>query len=78
MEIQQQATSFTRVQEAVPIKYCLYARKSTNQMNNKPFQLISNKGNAGDGKAENMEIADIRRESHSAKDSFKDLYIINY
>ena len=72
MEIQQQATSFTRVQEAVPIKYCLYARKSTESDEQQALSIDSQiKEMLEMAKAENMEIADIRRESHSAKDSFQ-------
>jgi DNA invertase Pin-like site-specific DNA recombinase len=70
MEIQQQATSFTRAQEAVPIKYCLYARKSTESDEQQALSIDSQiKEMLEMAKAENMEIADIRRESHSAKDS---------
>ncbi|NCD01128.1 recombinase family protein [bacterium] len=70
METQQQTTSFTRVQEAVPIKYCLYARKSTESDEQQALSIDSQiKEMLEMAKAENMEIADIRRESHSAKDS---------
>lgn len=70
MEIQQQTTSFTRVQESVPIKYCLYARKSTESDEQQALSIDSQiKEMLEMAKAENMEIADIRRESHSAKDS---------
>ena len=70
METQQQTTSFMRVQEAVPIKYCLYARKSTESDEQQALSIDSQiKEMLEMAKAENMEIADIRRESHSAKDS---------
>lgn len=70
METQQQTTSFTRVQEAVPIKYCLYARKSTESDEQQALSIDSQiKEMLEMAKAENMEISDIRRESHSAKDS---------
>lgn len=70
METQQQTTSFTRVQEAIPIKYCLYARKSTESDEQQALSIDSQiKEMLEMAKAENMEIADIRRESHSAKDS---------
>lgn len=70
MEIQQQTKSFTRAQEVVPIKYCLYARKSTESDEQQALSIDSQiKEMLEMAKAENMEIADIRRESHSAKDS---------
>jgi len=70
METQQQTIGFTRVQEATPIKYCLYARKSTESDEQQALSIDSQiKEMLEMAKAENMEIADIRRESHSAKDS---------
>ncbi len=70
METQQQTVGFTRVQEVIPIKYCLYARKSTESDEQQALSIDSQiKEMLEMAKAENMEIADIRRESHSAKDS---------
>jgi site-specific DNA recombinase len=52
------------------IKYCLYARKSTESDEQQALSIDSQiKEMLEMAKAENMEITDIRRESHSAKDS---------
>jgi len=70
METQQQTVGFTRVQGVIPIKYCLYARKSTESDEQQALSIDSQiKEMLEMAKAENMEIVDIRRESHSAKDS---------
>jgi site-specific DNA recombinase len=70
MQLQQQKQSFQTVTETIPIKYCLYARKSTESDEQQALSIESQiKEMLEMAKSENMEIADIRRESHSAKDS---------
>ncbi len=52
------------------IKYCLYARKSTEQDEKQALSIDSQiKEMLQIAERENLEIVDIRRESHSAKDS---------
>lgn len=65
-----------RVLEAIPavlnpsLKYCLYARKSTEADELQALSIDSQiKEMLEMAQAENMEVAEIRRESHSAKDS---------
>ncbi len=54
----------------IPIQYCLYARKSTESDELQALSIDSQiKEMLELAKAENMEIKEIRRESHSAKDS---------
>lgn len=59
-----------RVVEPVKVTYCLYARKSTEQDEK---QALSIESQVNEMKAiaerEGLEIIDIRREAHSAKDS---------
>lgn len=70
MQLQQQKQGFQTVTETISIKYCLYARKSTESDEQQALSIDSQiKEMLEMAKAENMEIADIRRESHSAKDS---------
>jgi site-specific DNA recombinase len=70
MKLQQQKQIFQTVTEGISIKYCLYARKSTESDEQQALSIDSQiKEMLKMAKAENMEIADIRRESHSAKDS---------
>ena len=53
-----------------PIRYCLYARKSTESDELQALSIDSQIKEMLDmAKAENMNIVEIRRESHSAKDS---------
>ena len=53
-----------------PIQYCLYARKSTESDELQALSIDSQiKEMLEMAKAENMEIREIRKESHSAKDS---------
>ncbi len=55
---------------AEKIKYCLYARKSTEQDEKQALSIDSQiKEMLQIAERENLEIVDIRRESHSAKDS---------
>ena len=54
----------------VPVKYCLYARKSTEQDEKQALSIESQvKEMLVIAERENLEIIDIRREAHSAKDS---------
>lgn len=54
----------------VPIKYCLYARKSTEQDEKQALSIDSQvKEMLQIAEREGLEIVDIRREAHSAKDS---------
>jgi DNA invertase Pin-like site-specific DNA recombinase len=55
---------------AVKVKYCLYARKSTESDEKQALSIDSQvKEMLQIADRENLEIVDIRRESHSAKDS---------
>jgi len=54
----------------VPIKYCLYARKSTESDEKQTLSIDSQvKEMLAIAEREDLEIIDIRREAHSAKDS---------
>ncbi len=54
----------------IKIKYCLYARKSTESDEKQALSIDSQvKEMLNIAERENLEIIDIRRESHSAKDS---------
>lgn len=54
----------------IPIKYVLYARKSTEQDEKQALSIDSQiKEMLAIAERENLDIIDIRRESHSAKDS---------
>jgi len=56
--------------ESIPIRYCLYARKSTESDEKQVMSIDSQIKEMIDlAKKENLEIVDIRKESHSAKDS---------
>jgi len=51
-----------------PVKYCLYARKSTESDELQALSIDSQiKGMLEMAKSENMDIAEVRKESHSAK-----------
>lgn len=55
---------------AIPVKYVLYARKSTEQDEKQALSIESQvKEMLQIAERENLEIVDIRREAHSAKDS---------
>lgn len=55
---------------AIPVKYVLYARKSTEQDEKQALSIESQvKEMLAIAERENLEIVDIRREAHSAKDS---------
>jgi len=55
---------------AIPVKYVLYARKSTEQDEKQALSIESQvKEMLTIAERENLEIVDIRREAHSAKDS---------
>ena len=54
----------------VPIKYCLYARKSTESDEKQTLSIDSQvKEMLAIAERDGLEIIDIRREAHSAKDS---------
>jgi DNA invertase Pin-like site-specific DNA recombinase len=72
--MQNQATAQFGAPVVVPpakIKYCLYARKSTDESSERQVLSIDSqiKEMLAIAEKENLEIIDIRRESHSAKDS---------
>ncbi len=73
METHIQATGLIGKEVILPtikIKYCLYARKSTESDEKQALSIDSQvKEMLSIAERENLEIIDIRRESHSAKDS---------
>ena len=70
MQLQQQNQGIQAIEQVIPIKYCLYARKSTESDELQALSIDSQIKEMLDmAKAENMEIVEIRKESHSAKDS---------
>jgi DNA invertase Pin-like site-specific DNA recombinase len=63
-------TGFQEPTEAPKIKYCLYARKSTESEERQVLSIDSQvKEMLQIAERDNLEIVEIRRESHSAKDS---------
>ncbi len=56
--------------EVVPVRYCLYARKS---MESEEAQVLSIDSQINEmrelAKKENLEIVELKRESHSAKEA---------
>jgi DNA invertase Pin-like site-specific DNA recombinase len=70
MEIQSPNQAKQGVQAIEPIRWCLYARKSTEADELQALSIDSQiKEMLEKANAENIEVAEIRRESHSAKDS---------
>ena len=60
----------TAILPEVKLKYCLYARKSTEQDEKQALSIASQtKEMLTIAEKENLDIIDIRREAHSAKDS---------
>lgn len=58
------------VPEVIPARYCLYARKSTEQDEKQALSIDSQvKEMLAIAEREGLEIVEIRREAHSAKDS---------
>lgn len=58
------------VPEVIPARYCLYARKSTEQDEKQALSIESQvKEMLAIAEREGLEVVDIRREAHSAKDS---------
>ena len=63
-------TGFPEVLVAQKVKYCLYARKSTEQDEKQALSIDSQiKEMMAIAERDGLEIVDIRREAHSAKDS---------
>lgn len=71
MEVQERNNFGVRTAiPATPVKYVLYARKSTEQDEKQALSIESQvKEMLQIAERENLEIVDIRREAHSAKDS---------
>lgn len=72
METQITTAQFSspKITEAVKVKYCLYARKSTESDEKQALSIDSQvKEMLQIAERDGLEIIDIRRESHSAKDS---------
>ena len=58
----------TPINQVIPIRYCLYARKSTEQDELQALSIDSQIKEMLDmANAENIEVIEIRKESHSAK-----------
>jgi DNA invertase Pin-like site-specific DNA recombinase len=58
------------IEKEAKVKYCLYARKSTEQDEKQALSIESQvKEMLAIAERENLDVIDIRRESHSAKDS---------
>lgn len=61
---------FTGQVEAPPTKYCLYARKSTEQDELQALSIDSQiKEMMEMAQRDGLNVVEVRRESHSAKDS---------
>lgn len=57
-------------QEAVPVRYCLYARKSTEQDEMQALSIDSQiKEMAALAARDGLEVVEVKRESHSAKEA---------
>ncbi len=70
MQFQQQNQTIQEIQQAIPMRYCLYARKSSEGDELQALSIDSQIKEMLDmARAENIEIAEVRQESHSAKDS---------
>lgn len=62
------AVKNTAVQEAIPIRYCLYARKSTESEERQVLSIDSQiKEMIQLAEKEGLDVVEIKRESHSAK-----------
>jgi len=58
------------INQAIPVRYCLYARKSTEQDELQALSIDSQIKEMLDmANSEKIEVIEIRKESHSAKDS---------
>lgn len=69
-QTQTQAQAPQTIQTTTPLRYCLYARKSTEADELQALSIDSQiKEILELAKVENMEVKEIRQESHSAKDS---------
>jgi site-specific DNA recombinase len=63
-------TNYQPSSAVIPVKYCLYARKSTESDKKQALSIDSQvKEMLQIAERESLEVIDIRRESHSAKDS---------
>lgn len=70
MQLQQQDQMTQSIEQGVPVKYCLYARKSTESDEQQALSIDSQiKEMTNIAIRDNLNITEIRKESHSAKDS---------
>ena len=70
MEHSREKSESKSVPTPIPVRYCLYARKSTEADELQALSIDSQiKEMLEMASAEKIEVAEIRRESHSAKDS---------
>ncbi|NQU77373.1 recombinase family protein, partial [Candidatus Falkowbacteria bacterium] len=70
MEKKLQHEAIQAVQTPIPVHYCLYARKSSESDELQALSIDSQiKEMIEMAQAENVKVTEIRRESHSAKDS---------
>ena len=70
MQFQQEGQITQSTEQTMPIKYCLYARKSSEEDERQALSIDSQIKEMMDiAKRDNMNITEIRKESHSAKSS---------